>query len=229
MTWVTNQIPITNYQDSALSLDGSISYICQASGYIYKSDNYGISWAQLSQPSRNWSSIACSSTGQVVVASIQLGSSIYVSLDYGVSWVEAWNGLGAQFWKRVCCSSTGQYLFACSINGTNTTGGIFVSSDFGATWSRTGVPGDWYQICCSYDGSFLVAGMSSVGMSSWTYTSDNCGATWQQKGEIHFTSDDWLSLACSGNGKIVIYINLQITELLSYQRILLTELMLRFL
>lgn len=111
-----------------------------------------ISWQNTSAPSFTWTSMACSSNGQFVVAVAVLGAGgIQVSNDSGVTWTKT--SAASTDWNSVASSNTGQYLAATVFSG-----GIATSSDFGVTWIQRPVPSSmWYGIASSSSGQYIVA------------------------------------------------------------------------
>ena len=73
----------------ATSSSGQYVYVAgQASGYIYRSEDYGVTWQSNNSPDAGWSGITSSSSGEIVYASVYSGAAspykgIYKSMDYG--------------------------------------------------------------------------------------------------------------------------------------------------
>lgn len=127
-------------------------------GYIYTSADAGATWTeQTSAGSRNWSSIASSSDGTKIVASVDNGF-IYRSTDSGATWSQT--GAPSGTWKSVASNSDGTILAAGRINGF-----IHTSIDSGSSWqtSLVSFPTLWSAIAISSDGSKF-AGANSAGV-----------------------------------------------------------------
>jgi hypothetical protein len=77
----------TNFNKITTNSTGQYVATCSASGVIYYSSNYGVSFSPSNSPSRSWSSITSNSTGQLLTASTSdANDSIYYSTDYGMTW-----------------------------------------------------------------------------------------------------------------------------------------------
>jgi len=157
-------------------------------GYIYTSGDSGATWTeQTSAGSRNWSSIASSSDGTKIVASVDNGF-IYRSTDSGATWSQT--GAPSGTWKSVASNSDGTIL-AAGRNG----GLIQTSIDSGSTWQTRPVsfPTLWNAIAISSDGS-KIAGANGAGVFAvntvdrFTYA------------ELTETLNTWTSVAMSGDG-----------------------------
>ena len=147
----------------------------------------GSSWAER-ESERNWSSIASSSDGRYLVASVY-GGKIYTSSDFGVSWVARESDRN---WNDVAISSDGSKLSA-TVNG----GKIYVSTDYGSTWSARESDRNWSCIASSSDGSKLIAAVS-LGK---VYRSSDYGSSWS----VIFSIDEgWNDIACSANGSSIL-------------------------
>jgi photosystem II stability/assembly factor-like uncharacterized protein len=78
-------------------------------GYIYTSSDSGVTWTeQINSGSRRWTSVASSSDGTKLTASVN-GGYIYTSSDSGVNWIEQ-TSAGPQYWYSVASSSDGTKL-----------------------------------------------------------------------------------------------------------------------
>lgn len=125
---------------AAMSNDGQYQFIIGNDGIsppftsrVYKSDNYGVTWA----PTQNLQykrSIACSSSGQYVIIGTD-GGNVWVSADYGNSW-NAPSSLpsGSTVWDGVAVSATGQYMMVGNVAGSTYS---YYSIDYGASWSQS--------------------------------------------------------------------------------------------
>jgi len=85
---------------------------------IFTSTNSGVSWTErTSSGSRNWSSVASSSDGTKLAATVS-GGSIYVSTDSGASW-NSETGAGSRNWTSITSASDGGIL-AASVSSAST-------------------------------------------------------------------------------------------------------------
>ena len=149
----------------------------------------GSSWTLTSAyPTENWDSIASSSDGSKLIASIYNGG-VYASTDFGATWTETNVTVGT--WRSVTCSSDGGKLFAALYGG-----GIYTNSasGWGLVGSTSGL--NWISVACSSDGSKLVAAVSGGKI----YTSSNFGATWNPQTTGLPTNPSWYCVASSANG-----------------------------
>jgi hypothetical protein len=126
-TWTATSAPVNNWQAVASSADGRQlvaitgffhpdSYMNNgsASGPIYSSMDSGASWRRTGAPSTNWSSVACSADGSLLVATVRDGG-IFLSADSGASW--AASSAPATNWSCVAASADGSKLVAVVCGG----------------------------------------------------------------------------------------------------------------
>ena len=114
----------------ASSATGQYVYV---NGFLYSTD-YGITW-NLSTIRQDFWSITTSENGKFV-AGCQINGDIWVSNDYGVTWLNMTSSIPSlhnHFWNSINCNSTGQYLVAC-YSESDYTSEVFISSDYGTTW-----------------------------------------------------------------------------------------------
>lgn len=134
--------------------NGTIFYVCCSNNDIYKSINSGVNWTS-EQGFDEWTSIACSSSGQKVIAcasNFDVGSGeVFISSDYGENWDVA--PIGTWEWNSVSISSNGNVLLACRSNR------IRISTDGGDSWGTLFDPpgSELVQTACSGDGNFYYA------------------------------------------------------------------------
>jgi photosystem II stability/assembly factor-like uncharacterized protein len=102
-----------------------------ASGFIYISSNYGVTWTSTatSVGTQSWQAVAMSASGQYQTAVISTGF-LYISSNYGVTWTQT---ATSQTWQAVAMSASGQYQTAVVNSGT--VGYIYISSNYGVTWT----------------------------------------------------------------------------------------------
>lgn len=163
-------------------------------GKLYNSDDYGITWNEISSiPNNNlWSSVAISYDGKYQVAT-GFNSYIYKSQDYGNTWIKSSN---RNQWSNIAISHTGQHQTALIIDGY-----VQLSQDYGNTWVSTAMDHgkkDWKSVAISADGKFQAV----VAYNDGIYESDNYGNTWTSvSGELFTTGKTWSSIAMSCEGQ----------------------------
>jgi hypothetical protein len=139
---------------------------------IIRSSDFGATWHPTTAPLGLWSSVACSSNGNVVLAVRALfggstAGSIFVSHDCGTNWTHpvGINGIATASW----CSADGTTMFA-GVNG----GGIYLSTNGGTNWTPTGAPSStWGRIAASSNGVFVLATDYNA-----VWISTNSGGSW---------------------------------------------------
>jgi hypothetical protein len=192
--WTLTSAPPDRWTALASSADGSklvavagdtfgwvnVTYY---SGSIIRSEDFGQSWTQTSAPLAPWSSVACSTNGNCLVAATWDGA-VYFSSDAAATWILT-SALSNNFWSAVAISADGARLAAAPCNGP-----IYISTNAGRAWTSAGLknPPDWtawstnlwmnywwYALAMSADGSKLAVG----GVDSMFISADG-GATWWQ-------------------------------------------------
>ena len=104
--------------------------------YIFRSNDYGVSWLQVATI-QNWWGVDMDSSGMYQTAVVN-GGYIYNSNDFGVTWTQRGT---SQYWKAISLSSDGKYQTAV-IKG----GFIYVSSDYGSNWTQEGTSNNWESV-----------------------------------------------------------------------------------
>jgi len=172
--------------------------IIESSGYLYISNDLGVSWSkQISLGYKKWYSVASSSDGTKLIVANGNGY-LYTSIDSGISWIER-TSAGNQKWRYVASSSDGNKLIAAVANGY-----LYTSIDSGISWiKRTDTKYQkWTSLASSSDGTKLIA-------SAWDnflYTSTNSGVSWIK--QISAGSRRWNSVASSADGtKLIASVN----------------------
>jgi len=137
-TWTLSDIG-NGWKAVATNGDGSKLYACGNGTWIYGCFNgIGNIWSQLDGPgslTAQWSSIACDSTGNRVIA-CAYNDGVYYSSDAGNTWTELnINFSGNQAWQSVSSSYSGQHLVLCSTDNQNY-GNVYISNDYGTTWNN---------------------------------------------------------------------------------------------
>ena len=167
-----------------------------ATGNIYTSSDYGVTWTAR-ESSRSWKSVSISSTGQYQTAVVNSGY-LYTSSDYGVNWTER-NVLsfGVLNWNTVSISSTGQYQTGAVYTSTNGYDVILTSSDYGVTWTNRGNNRGWNSVSVSSTGQYQSA--VAVNTSS-IWVSTNYGVNWAERA-LGISSQSWQSISVSSTGQ----------------------------
>jgi hypothetical protein len=163
-------------------------------------------WTLTSAPQTNWSSIASSSDGTVLVAAAGLlryhhpgdsnddSASIWISTNAGVNWMMSTAPVLP--WQSVACSADGGRIVAVSAFGSGATnGGIYTSTNGGVDWISNSAPAAfiWTGVASSADGLKLAA----AARDSVICTSTNGGRNWRLRPS---PKTNWTSVASSADG-----------------------------
>ncbi len=179
----------------ASSADGNKLASVLFGGQIYTSGDSGATWIARDS-SRNWTDIASSADGAVLVATVDNtgAGGIYISSDSGVTW--AATTAPNSGWKAVAMSSDGQKMVA----STGST--IYTSTDGGANWiSRRSLPAT--TLASSSDGRNLIAGMGGNVATEGVFTSSDSGLTWTRRlssTDADLSKGSWSVVAVSPDG-----------------------------
>ena len=151
-------------------------------GQIYTSTDSGVNWTAR-ESNRSWRSVASSSDGSKLVASVANGQ-IYTSTNSGVNWTARESNRN---WLSVASSADGSKLVVGVANGQ-----IYTSTDSGVNWTARESNRNWRSVASSSDGSKLVA----VVINGQIYTSTDSGVNWTVRESTRF----WQSVASSADG-----------------------------
>jgi len=175
----------------ALSSNGLYQTVLEYNGGIYRSDNYGVTWTDVSPSGYTtsaWSGISISDTGQYQTA-VAYQTNIFLSADYGVTWTPT-GDIGE--WVSVDINSTAQYHTAVSTNGF-----IHCSNNSGVTWT-TPIPEigrkDWRSVSVSFTGQYQTA----LSFNDAIYVSGDYGTNWTK---IYALNVPWASVSMSSSGE----------------------------
>ena len=166
----------TAWSSVAMSSDGKymagvISNTATISGNVYVSNNYGQSFTGIgcTGVTSNMSSIAISSNGQIMAATVNGGSlsgNIYISSNYGSSFAPKQVITTANVtcnWQKITMSNDGKYMVAIA-NGSNaaTFSRAYLSKDYGNNFSSNTVNSDasWNDVTMSADGRYILLDIS---------------------------------------------------------------------
>jgi hypothetical protein len=153
----------------------------------------GVGWSQWAS-SNSWSSVATSSDGTKLVATVR-GGNIYTSGNSGTNWTS--RGTSAS-WFSVASSTNGAKLVAAAFGGQ-----IRTSTDAGAHWTTRDQSRNWTVVASSADGTKLVAvnfGNTNTLLGGDIYTSTNGGTNWT----AHNRSNLWCAVASSADGNCLV-------------------------
>lgn len=139
---------------------------------------------------RAYSAAASSLKGDVLgVATV--GGQVYISNDYGVTWVSRDSNRN---WSDLACSGDGRVMAGTVFNGN-----IYVSTDSGVSWRATAsATAAWVGIASSSDAKLLVA----AAQNGMLYASTNQGSSWRSLDGAGLRN--WSSVAVSGDGARVV-------------------------
>ena len=188
--WVNRGHLYGNKQWTSVSMssNGRYQLAGEYEGILYKSDNYGVDWSDISVSDALWSSVAVSDTGQYQAA-CAYNSRIFETADYGNTWLAK---AYPEQWSSISISSSGQHQTGLVINGY-----IHKSSDYGESWSVVAMDygnKDWKSIALSFTGQYQTA----VAFNSGIYKSNDYGNTWAVADS---TVVPWSSVAISSTGQ----------------------------
>jgi len=197
-----------NYQAMrgiASSANGAIIYVSMnsVSGVgVVKSSNTGSTWTNVYPSVMGFTSIACSSDGNIVYAA-NLGDGLYKSTDAGVNWNKVtflpnntlpggsanpespaggvFPGYELTNIYQIACDSSGTKL----IMTTNAAASIYQSIDGGSTWSFIYVPPGYNTnpnaptlVASNSNGSILYAALNTNTIQKNIIVSKDSGVTW---------------------------------------------------
>jgi VCBS repeat-containing protein len=196
LSWPSTPYAWSHSGDAQTSLtssaDGTKLAAVVMGGYIYTSNDWGVTWTQrMEDKLRAWKSIAYSGDGTKLYAvsswyrnniSLADEGGMYVSNDSGVTWTLL---SGALQDGAIAVSADGTKLI---IGGT---WGLMTSNNSGATWAPSNSllpPGSspaYYSVASSADGTKLAA--ASYGYGGGLFTSTDSGVTWALSASLGVT------------------------------------------
>ena len=146
----------------AMSTDASIMYT--TTHYrVWKSTDFGSTWAVSNNTGQNYSHISCSANGKyVLVCPFQgagdLSNNLFVSKDYGVTFSSAGD---VHSYAKGSVSACGRYMLATdggyygSYNNFRK-GYVYASDDYGVTWNQiNGTNGYYTGVAMSHSGNMI--------------------------------------------------------------------------
>jgi hypothetical protein len=176
-TWLQSGSPSPScWSSAAISSSGQYVLAGPYSGYLHRSEDYGVTYMKCFSVSSIWKALAMDSSGQYVVAGADAGL-MYHSSDFGNNWVVS--TLATSYsWRSACMSSNGKYVTAGIFSYISNENALFYSSDYGHTWTASGgTSGLWRSLATTHSGQFLVA--VNYNKTSLYYSRDY-GHTWEE-------------------------------------------------
>ncbi|NHZ86281.1 MAG: hypothetical protein GWP19_10425 [Planctomycetia bacterium] len=172
--YVGNKDRLSNFRNYSPFPSGKWVTAVVDGGYIYVSDDYGVTFYQLGT-SQSWWGVDMNQTGKYQTA-VVYGEYIYSSNDNGQSWVQR---SVSKYWTGIAIDSTGRYQAAVTNDGY-----VYESSDSAVSWTSYLVGTSFRSIDISPSGKYQIIG----GWSDYVYISTDYGSTWNQ---VMTTSGDW--------------------------------------
>jgi len=203
---IKNQyVPIgSGIRSMDVSSDGSIIVIAEDSGYVWRSTNFGNSWAKMPQIGSfaiSWQAVSVSGTGQRIILFNQQDR--YISNNSGASFTKITDpNIGSV--GSMSASDDGSVILIVDQNRFNPCeSGVYISQNSGTTFSQinSNLPtqcgsGYWVDaVGVSGDGGTLVA--TSYGK---TMVSKDAGASWSQSTLSAGVTGGWGRLTVSQDG-----------------------------
>ena len=184
------------YHAVAMSHDASIMY--STTHYrVWKSTDYGVTWAQSNGTGANYGHISCSANGKyVLICPYQIAgdvsNNVFVSSDYGVTFTAKGD---VHSYYQGAVSACGRYMIATDggrYSGPMTyrKGYLYASDDYGQTWNQvTGTLGYYTGIAMNHVGSMIYAqSATTYGDSGHLYVNNSnytpCIQTIQPYGSV---------------------------------------------
>lgn len=180
----------------------------EMSGWIYVSNNYGVSFTKTYAPTGDAFSINCSYSGQYVYAGSANGNTNY-STNFGVTWAfTTIAGLTSTVWNAVCVSADGQGIFLST--QTAGTGPVYaLSTNGGTSWTTSTLPSAVSSAtayaACSTDFTKIIVGSRSLG---YVWISTNNGTSFTQYPvQPGGAGSGSVGVGCSSNGQVMFFID----------------------
>lgn len=173
---------------------GKYKSISVNNGYIWRSDDYGVTY-NTTASIKNWSSIAMSRSGKYQTAIITEGE-VWRSDDYGLNFYKIDSQIIGGFnLNDIAMSENGKYQTTCGDGGN-----VLSSTDGGYNWiASTICGGNLISICMSKNGRYQsVCGVNNddnTNMYSKTY-----GSIWKYS-NLSNSIISWKSISCSSCGQ----------------------------
>jgi len=135
------------------------------------------------------------------IAAIGNDSVLYVSSDYGFTFIEQINAIPLSGFVSACISNDGTKIYA--VQGQDYANMVY-STNSGTTWTPISLDGWTYNVYCSDNGSVAVVDnafgdIDGLGL----YYTTNSGSTWTSKFANNAAEDNWNCSSVSGNGSYI--------------------------
>ena len=220
----------------AISGDGNVLMVADFRGLVYRSQNNGATWTQLSPPTTGgvgyWVGLAMSNTGSKVLLANYNSDSV-TSTDFNLLWSsdtgstwhttplgnEPTGNPSAGYWASASVSSDGTTLIATQNNyDSSTGGGVYVSRNGGSTWTAfVANAGHYFDTqYVSANGSILVAGDYYGGVATSTDGGQTFAFSASPTGAPSGTS--WYGMTGSLTGSVIYSLGYDSSTLLKCDR-----------
>jgi hypothetical protein len=179
-----------DWQDIAVSSDGTYVTAVPYDGQIYRSTDGGGFW-YAEDISRGRTGVAMSSSGakQTVVGGGSFMGKVYTSSDYGDNWTER---NYSKWWAGVRMSSDGTIQYGIDQSS------VYKSTNSGETWSQVFNTSTYlYDLAVSSDGTKITVTQTNSSNIGSIYISSNSGSSWVLRSP---TNTAWNSVAMSADG-----------------------------
>jgi len=198
-----NIMPMSTF---AVTSNGQTIYVSNSyNGSVYRSNDYGVSFTELSINGNVplFKAFVSSSDGTYIYGlRDNAGSAIIGSIDGGATWV-TFGSMNVN-WNSIACSSNGAYVYAVGSDVNSLVQVMYMSSDNGVSWSV--VPSFtsnsmnivMNSVSCNSTGQYVVVTTETEGI----YRSSDYGSTWSlingnTGGAIGV---NWVSIASDASG-----------------------------
>jgi hypothetical protein len=172
-----------------MSVQGTTLYVGTDNG-IFKSNDYGDSWTNISSGITNLNVDALAINGSTMIAGTD-GDGIFLSSDSGLNWEPINNGLTNLNIKAVLISGANFLL------GNAFMGGLYISTDNGANWNMVnnglGIPTSVIQYFGNTGTNLVV---NAIG--SGIYVSTDNGLNWSASTLINSSTNYFYGFATDG-------------------------------
>ena len=186
----------------SMSADGSmqmsVGFLPGGSGgTIYTSQDYWNTWTQHVTSIDSWRTGTVSLDGTVLIA-VGFGTSVYMSIDRGVTWQVNTQFAGNEIVNDFALSQDGSVILALRSNKP-----LYVSTDKGVTFQEKEIVREYQSASMSLTGEIQTVVVNGGGI----FMSNDFGSTWNIKrrvfSEVH-APHQWKATAISRNGKYII-------------------------
>ena len=168
-------------------------------GRFYLSSNYGASFTEvrpLGDANAQWFRCACDDDGSVLVAAA-VSKPIYISTDFGATWIATSIGGSGIIPGGVACNADGSVIYIA----LGDSGRVYRSTDYGVSWQQKNPSGavDRYWrggMSCDETGNHVAIAESAGPL----YYSTDMGESWDSSNPGTQASPFWNSIKMSADG-----------------------------